>query len=227
MRDLRSAPSDRQASAQMAFVEIVPSAPQEAEADRAGRAYATGKPAQCVKMTETIAPSAEHPVKALERCVTFDPSLVFGTEVGQGSLEIPYGELGLMSCTRGPRRLEIEVGGAAIALAASEMARDDGRGNAARERRSSEVLAESAMHSYARTRIERCIRDVTRQGMSEVDRLTAPVAKPAGAESYGRLVVASIGQLQHVAQGEWSTRDGKPVDDRVLFGRQFADTVAE
>ncbi len=176
---------------------------------------------------QALATAPEHAVGALERLVPGHPSLVLEAHVRQSALEIADRERRLVARSGGARRLEVEVGRAVVALAAREVARDDGRRQAARERRLGEMLAEGPVHPHAVGRVERDVRDVARERVAEVDVLAFAVAEAARAQPHDGLVVGGRGQLEHVAERERTAGDREPVDHRVLGRWQLADAITQ
>ena len=116
---------------------------------------------------------------------------------------------------------------AAVALAAGQVPGHDGRGDAAREGRLRQVLAQGPVHAHAVLWVQLHVGDVARQRMAEVGELAFSVAQTARAEAHDRLVVILARQLDHVGERERSARDGQPVDHRVLLRGKLAEAISK
>ena len=227
VRDLGGLSGHDGAAREVSLVEIVARAPQEAETDRTRRGQPAREPAKRLEVQEALAPPSERPVRAFERLVPVDAPPVVGAQKRESALVVADRERRLVAAARRVGGLEIEVGGAPVVLAAREVARDDGGREAARERRPAEVLAELAVHADALLRIERDVRDVARERMTEVDELPLAIAEPARAEPDDGLVVVAGRELHDVIDRQRTAGDREPVDDGVLRGGQLADAIAE
>ena len=134
--DLGGLPGHDGPAREVPFVEVVARAAQQAEADRARRAGASHQAAKRLEVPEALAPPAEHAVRALERLVAVDAPRVLGGQVRKGPLVVPDGERRLVAGAGGVGGLEVEVGGAVVALAAGQVSGHDRGREAARQRRS-------------------------------------------------------------------------------------------
>src|SRR5260370_7564415 len=140
-------------------------------------------------MSEPLAATAEHAIGIFQRLVRDKATIVARGKVRRGSQVVAYGKARLVACSCSRSSLEVEVGREVVALAAGEMARDDGSGQAARTRCPSKVFANLTIHPCTVVRVQRTVRHLARDGVPEVNQFPLAVADPARAKTHDELVV--------------------------------------
>ena len=184
MRDARGRLCDGQPVREPSLVEVVTSGAEEREARRSWRRDELRGPTEVLEVTHALRFATEHAELRLEGLVGTElPEVALG-QVLRGAKVVSNRELRLVGVARGVGGLEVEAGRALDGVALHEVPCDDGRGHATRERRLGEVLAERAMHARARRRVERRVRHVTRQRVTEVEDVTFAIAQAASAEPH-------------------------------------------
>jgi hypothetical protein len=105
-----------------------------------------------------------------------DAPPVVGSEIGERALVIADGERRLVTRASGVGGLEVKVGGAVVALSASQMPGHDGCRDASRERGLRQVLTQGAVHSNPILGIELHVGHIASQRVTEVGQLALSVA---------------------------------------------------